>query len=229
MKLAIMQPYLFPYLGYFQLIQAVDSFVIYDYVNFMKGGWINRNFIIAQGKPQRITLPLQGASPNKLINQVNIENNNVKILKSIKHSYTKAPQFATVFPLIEEVLMQQENNLALFIYKGLRQICEYLDQYPKWHISSELHKDNSLQGQDKVLSICEELGATHYINSSGGKSLYEQSSFEQQDIRLSFIEPRSVVYSHFGKEFVPNLSIIDVLMFNEKEQCSKLLKEYDLD
>jgi hypothetical protein len=223
-----MQPYLFPYLGYFQLIRAVDALVVYDDVNFIKGGWINRNFILARGAKQLLTLPLQGASPNLLINQVEVGGRPEKLLESIRHCYSKAPHFATVFPMLEDILRQQENNLARFLDHELRQICDYLGLHPTWHISSALNKDNELRGPEKVLAICEELGASHYINVPGGKELYDRENFERKGLQLSFIQPRPIEYRQFDKPYVPNLSIIDVMMFNDQEQCARLLEEYDL-
>ena len=228
MKLAIMQPYLFPYIGYFQLIYAVDVFVVYDDVNFIKGGWINRNFILSQGKKSRITLQLQGASPNLLINQVLVGSNKVKLLKSIQQSYSKASQFSFVYPLIEDILLHEETNLAKFIDYGLRRICNYLGITPKWYLSSNLKKDSTLCGQNKVLSICAELGASQYINVPGGRDLYEREAFSKQGVKLSFIESKEIEYSQFGGVFEPNLSIIDVMMFNDRAQCSQLLEEYSL-
>lgn len=228
MKLAIMQPYLFPYIGYFQLIHAADIFVVYDDVNFIKGGWINRNFILSQGNRSRITLQLQGASPNILINQILVGGNKVKLLKSIQQSYSKAPQFSTVYPLIEKVLLYEETNLATFIDYGLRQICNYLGVTPKWYLSSDLKKDKKLTGQDKVLSICAELGACQYINAPGGRDLYDNETFSNQGVKLSFIEPKEIEYSQFAGEFKPDLSIIDVMMFNNTEHIAHLLKEYSL-
>lgn len=228
MKLAVMQPYLFPYLGYFQLIRAVDTFVIYDDVNFINRGWINRNNILAQGKAHLFTLELEGASQNKFINEIAVVGNPEKLLKTIRQSYSKAPHFAVVFPLIEDILNQQDKHLARFLGYQLRQLCDYLGLHPKWHASSTLKKENGLRGQDKVLAICEELGATHYINVPGGKSLYDREAFASRGMRLSFIQPKAVSYRQFGNEFVPNLSIIDVMMFNDKEQCARLLEEYEL-
>lgn len=222
-----MQPYLFPYLGYFQLIYAVDAFVVYDDVNFMKGGWLNRNYILAHRAPQLITLPLQGSSPNKFINQVKVGSNR-KILKSIRQCYSKAPHFNAAYPVLEDILKQTESNLAFFLFYQLRRICAYLGLDRRWVLSSELSKDSGLRGQDKVLSICKELNATHYVNAAGGKALYDESSFHAQNIQLSFIEPRAVEYKQFGDGFVPNLSIIDVLMFNDREECARLINEHDL-
>lgn len=228
MRLAIMQPYFFPYLGYFQLIAAVDTFVVFDDVNYITRGWVNRNSILTQGKKKLLTLPLHGASRNKLINQITIGNRQKTLLETIRHSYSKAPQFPSVFPLIEELLMQQEQNLAQFLNNGLCQICNYLGLNPHWYVSSALKKNNSLRGQEKVLAICEELRAAHYINTLGGKLLYDHDVFSSRGIQLSFIQPKPIIYRQFGNEFVPDLSIIDVMMFNDQGQCLKLLEEYKL-
>ncbi len=223
-----MQPYLFPYLGYFQLIRAVDAFVVYDDVNYIVRGWINRNFILEQGNRLMITLPLQGASQNLLINEVMVSSRQHKLLSTIRHNYAKAPYFKAVFPMLEDIFLQQEKNLARFLDYQLRRVCDYLGLAPRWHVSSSLNKDNSLRGQNKVLAICEELGAKHYINVPGGKSLYDHAAFANHGMQLFLIQPRPVSYRQFGKEFVPNLSIIDVMMFNDKDQCAALLEEYEL-
>lgn len=228
MKLAIMQPYLFPYLGYFQLMQAADAFVIYDDVNYIKKGWINRNYILSQGQALRITLSLHGASSNLPINQISVGGNQEKLLKTIRQNYSRAPQFAITFPVVEEILLQKEKNLANFLEHGLRRISSHLGLRPEWHVSSSLEKDTGLRGQEKVLFICEKLGATEYINLPGGMALYDRECFARRNIRLSFIQPRPAAYNQFGRDFVPNLSIIDAMMFNDQEKCQELLREHDL-
>lgn len=229
MKLAIMQPYLFPYLGYFQLIRAVDIFVVYDDVNYINRGWVNRNNILVQGKAQLFTLELEGASQNKLINKIGVVGRNDKLLKTIRLNYSKAPYFQQVFPVIEGILNQKEKNLARFLDYQLKQICAYFGFSPLWIISSDLGKDSSLRAQSKILAICEELGATQYINMPGGKELYDHQSFEAKGIKLSFIHPLPTKYSQFGKEFLPNLSIIDVMMFNSVDEIrNNLIYRFDL-
>ena len=229
MKLAVMQPYLFPYLGYFQLIRAVDAFVVYDDVNFINRGWINRNSILAQGKALRFTMELEAASQNKLINEIEVKGRNDKLLKSIRQSYSKAPYFSQVFPVIEDILNQQERNLAHFLNYQLRKICDYLGLFPQWHFSSDIKKDKSLRGQDKILAICQELGAEHYINLPGGVELYDRHFFDSKGIELTFIQPLHSSYPQFGNEFVPHLSIIDVMMFNSPGGIqNKLLKSYNI-
>lgn len=223
-----MQPYFFPYLGYFQLIHAVDAFVIYDDVNYIKGGWVNRNYVLGQSDKQRVTLSLQNASQNRLINQILLAGNSSTLLKTIRQNYAKAPNFAEVFPLVEDILCQPECNLARFLNTALRRICSYFGLQPTWYVSSELDKDNSLRGEEKILAICKVLGASHYINLPGGKDLYHANVFAEMRVSLSFIEPKPVLYRQFDGTFIPNLSIIDVMMFNDSEQCSHLLRGYGL-
>lgn len=229
MKLAVMQPYLFPYLGYFQLIHAVDAFVVYDDVNYIKRGWVNRNNILSQGRSQLVTLEVSGGSQNRLINQVGVGGNRKSMLKSIYHAYAKAPYFEEVFPLLESVLLQEESNLAVYLEHGLRLFADYLDLHPEWHVSSDLEKNESLRGQDKILDICKVLGATEYINLPGGRELYDREAFDKAGVSISFIESNPVRYPQFRNDYVADLSIIDVAMFNSREQCTRLLKEYRLD
>lgn len=228
MRLAIMQPYFFPYLGYFQLIHAVDEFVLYDDVNFIKGGRINRNAILANGLAQRLTLATVGASSNRQIREVGVGANRMTLLKTIRQNYSRAPCFAAAYPVVEEALAFQENNLARYLEGGLRAVCGYLGLQPRWLRSSAVDKDTSLRGQDKVLAICTALGATHYINLPGGEALYDRDTFARRGISLSFLHPRPVTYPQFGTACVANLSIIDVMMFNDRAQCARLLQEYDL-
>ncbi|AFI83928.1 hypothetical protein Q7A_1088 [Methylophaga nitratireducenticrescens] len=223
-----MQPYFFPYIGYFQLIHSVDSFVVYDDVNYIKGGWINRNFILSQGEKVLITLQLLGASPNRLINQVRVGNNRHKLLKTIKQSYSNAPNYAEVIELIETILNSPQTNLALFLDFGLRQVCDYLGLEREWVLSSELRKDVTLRGQKKVLAICKELEASHYINMPGGMELYDSASFAQLDVKLSFIEPSFRPYNQKNSEFTSALSIIDVLMNNDLNKLGSMLNDYKL-
>lgn len=223
-----MQPYWFPYLGYFQLIGAVEAFVIYDDVNYITGGWINRNYILSRSDRLLITLRLKGASQNKLINQITIDARREKIIKTIQQNYGKAPEYKAVFPMIEEILMRREDNLSRSLEYGLKQICAYLGLSPVWHVSSDIKKDNELRGQEKVLAICESLGATHYVNAIGGKDLYSREVFADKGLDLSFIRPKPIAYPQFRVPFVANLSVIDAMMFNDQAQCRKLLGDYEL-
>jgi hypothetical protein len=231
MKVGIMQPYFFPYIGYWQLINAVDKYVIYDDVNFIKGGWINRNNILVNKKANLINLQMFKASPNKLINEIELLGNeaiNNKLLKTIEASYKKAPYFDYVFPIIEKVIKQNEMNLAKYLSFSLREICNYLDINTQLILSSDINKNNNLRGQDKVIEICRILNADNYINAIGGKALYSEEEFAFNGIQLRFLKTGVINYQQLNYEFVPNLSIIDVMMFNDPIKISLMLDNYEL-
>lgn len=226
MTVAIMQPYLFPYIGYWQLIYAVDTFVIFDDVNFIKKGYINRNSILVSGRSQQFTLELIGASQNKLINEIEVGSNIQKLLKTIEMSYKKAPYFSDVFPIIEDILNNKEKNLAEFIGYSLEKISNYLNIDTQFIYSSKIEKDNNLKAQDKILDICKKLGTTNYINAIGGQELYNKKKFQEQNMQLNFLKTELTEYKQFKSEFSPYLSILDIIMFNDKDEIQNMLKKY---
>ena len=231
MKLAIMQPYFFPYIGYWQLMNAVDRYVIYDDVNYIKGGWINRNRILVNGEPKYFNIPMQGASPYKLINEVGVNNDEKLIeknLRMIEGAYQRAPNYSAVYPLMEKSLRCGQECISDYILASFKIICDYLGIKTELIISSTLEKDCSLKAQDKVLAICELLGATDYWNAIGGQELYSFAGFKERGIKLKFLKTGNVEYVQFGGEFQRSLSIIDVMMFNSKEQVQSILLNYTL-
>jgi len=229
MKLGIMQPYFLPYIGYFQLIKTVDNYVIYDDVNFIKRGWINRNNILLDGKSYQFTLNLLEASQNKLINEIFIAEDQSKLLKTIYMTYKKAPYFSSVFPLLEKIFVYENNNLALFVGNSIIQIADYLRLDTQFIYSSDIkEKDSSLKAQDKILNICKIMGATEYFNAIGGIELYSKELFTEHNIKLNFLKTKPIEYKQFNNTFVPYLSILDVLMFNSLEQINKLMEQYEI-
>lgn len=228
MTIGIMQPYLFPYVGYWQLIDAVDCFVIYDDVNYIKQGYINRNSILVNGKPQVFTLELLGASSNKLINEIQVGKNSKKILKTIKQNYSKAPYFNDANQLIEDIFNQNEKNLAKFIGYSIEKVCDYLKLSTKLVYSSDIKKNTELKAQDKVIDICSLLSGDKYINAIGGKELYSREEFSQNGLDLFFLDTKEIKYHQFENEFVPFLSIIDIIMFNDVTEVQKIIKSYEL-
>lgn len=232
-KIAIMQPYLFPYIGYWQLMNTVDIFVSYDDVNYIKRGWINRNNILMNGQSHLITLPLDGVSQNKLINEVSInepERNKGKFLQTILMAYKKAPFFAKIYPLLEEIMLNPETNIAKLNFLSFQKIAAYLGMNTELLISSEIVKDNSLRGDDKIVSMCRILGATQYINPIGGMDIYHNEKFDVYNMDLSFIKTdfSRISYKQFKNEFVQGQSIIDILMFNSVEKIKRMLECYEL-
>ncbi len=228
MKLAVMQPYFFPYIGYFQLLNAVDKYVIYDDVNFIKGGWINRNKILFNGNTLMMTVALQGASPFKKINEVKVGKHKEKILPTITQAYKKAPYYDEVFPLFFDIIKYDDDNLAYFIANSIFKIAEYLQIKTQFILSSEIKKDNELKAQEKILSICKILEASEYYNAIGGQELYDRNHFKENCIILRFLRSNEIKYEQFKNEFIPWLSIIDVMMFNSTEIIKQFLNKYEL-
>ena len=231
MKLAIMQPYFVPYIGYWQLMNAVDQFVVYDDVNFINRGWVNRNRILANGHPKYFNMPLLGASQNKLIYEIEVNPDLSLIEKNIRrleNAYRKAPYSCDVITLLKEILKCKERKTSDYLVKSFEVICGYLDITTKLVYSSSLKKDCGLKGKDKILSICRLLGAEEYFNPIGGKDLYSFQEFRRKGIQLKFLKSDDIVYRQFTDEFYANLSIIDVMMFNSREQIKELLHMFTL-
>jgi hypothetical protein len=227
-KIGIMQPYLFPYIGYFQLMNMVDKYVIYDDVQFIKGGWINRNNILIQGEKRLFSIQLDDASPNKMINEIDIKDNFENFQKTITMAYSKAPYFEQVFEAIKKICSYNDKNLARFIGNSFVEIAKYLDFQTEFIYSSTLQKDNTLRGQDKVIAICKELGGDQYFNAIGGQELYSRQDFANHGMELKFLKPHLAEYKQFSNEFIPGLSFIDIMMFNSPEEVKKMLDDYEL-
>ena len=232
MKVAIMQPYFMPYIGYFQLINAVDKFVIYDNIQFTKKGWIHRNRILSNGDETIITLPLKkdsdylNVSERYLGEESKIMRN--KITRKIRNDYQRAPFYNDIFPIIEKIFNYSDNNLFKFINHSLIEIITYLKIKTEILTSSELPIDHALKSQDKVIALCKHLRATSYINPYGGKNLYSKEIFLNHNLDLLFLKSKSISYRQFDNIFIPWLSIIDVMMFNNRNDVLIMLNNYEL-
>ncbi|MEX0686716.1 MAG: WbqC family protein [Balneolales bacterium] len=232
MKLAIMQPYIFPYVGYFQLIQAVDKLVLLDDVHYIKKGWINRNKLLVDGKPYCFSIPLERASQNRLIKDIKIVSEVIwkkKLLKTIEFSYRCAPYFNNVYPIIQEILYRDEVYISRLIYITLNILVNYIGIHKEIVPSSVIYNNRHLKSQDKIIDICRQEKASLYINSSGGKSLYDKSAFDEYGIELSFINPGFKEYEQNNCSFIPGLSIIDVLMYNSPSESIGILENYSME
>lgn len=229
MKIGIMQPYFLPYIGYWQLMNAVDKYVIYDDVNYIKGGWVNRNrMLTTAGKETYFTISLRDASSFKKINEIEILQVPDKILKSVQQVYRKATCFAEAYPTIEEIFRFPEKNLGKFLVHANRMIANYLGITTELIVSSELAKDNSQRADEKVLHICNLLGGDEYYNAIGGQALYSREKFATRGVRLSFVKTELVPYPQYKFDFVPGLSILDIMMFNDRDRLREMMGEYDL-
>jgi hypothetical protein len=231
--IGIMQPYIFPYLGYFQLLKAVDVFVSHDDVQYIKGGWINRNRILFKDVSQYITFPIKKEPFNTAINRHYFAGSILlkkkkKILGSVRQAYSKAPFFNDIYFFLEDIISTKEKNIACFAEHTQLEILKYLNIEVTYKRSSELDLDTSLKGQDRVIEIVKRFKGKRYINPIGGLDLYSSEKFNKNGIELRFLNSIVKPYPQFSNDFVPNLSIIDVLMFNSIEKTKKILNHYEL-
>lgn len=217
-----------PYLGYWQLMAAVDKYVVYDDVNYIKGGWVSRNNILMNGNAHLFTIELNGASPNKPFNEITIRDDFHKFRKTLENCYRRAPYFVQVMNVMENIFSCDQKDLGHFMLHSFQTILDYLDIDTELILSSTLNKDNGLKGKEKVVAICKLLSADTYYNAIGGQELYDKNEFKQNGIDLKFLVTHFTTYPQYDNKFVKGLSIIDILMFNSKEQTKELLKDYTL-
>ncbi len=234
MTLAIMQPYLLPYIGYMQLMSAVDTFILYDDVTFINRGWINRNRLLINGQEYLFTIPLKDASQNKRINEVHLADDpkwRSKLLKTIEQGYRKAPYYQVVMPLTEKIINFATDSIADLVHFSLVELNQYLGLTTRLVASSSIYNNVELKAQERILDICRQENATRYINPIGGIELYDKPTFSEVGIELNFIKANRVEYPQFNrdsKDFIPWLSILDALMFNDIASIRIMLGEYEL-
>jgi hypothetical protein len=232
MKIAIMQPYFFPYIGYFQLINAVDEFVLYDNIEYTKKGWINRNRILVNGNEAMITLPIKKDSDYLNINNRFLAETwaveQKKMLNRIYESYRKAPYFIECFDVIEKCINFEDRNLFNFVFNSIQLVMKYLNIDTKLIVSSSVPIDHQLKSVEKVMALCMERGANVYINPIGGLELYDKESFKKNKLELQFLRSNNITYTQYTNEYIPWMSMIDVMMFNSKDEITSKLGSYNL-
>jgi hypothetical protein len=232
MRIAIMQPYFLPYIGYFQLIAAVDRIVMLDDVNYINRGWINRNRLQINGAPAWFTMPLVGASQNKLINEIDIMPDDgwkSRMTTAISTAYKTAPQYARVMPILEQVLARANGNLSTFLHHSLRTVCDHIGIRTEIIPTSSVHPKGELKGQQRILDICHREQAATYVNLPGGRELYETSLFDENGICLRFLNPAfSTLKARHSTSEGPILSILDLLMLNEPAIVLEAAMSYSL-
>lgn len=229
--IAIMQPYFLPYIGYFQLMAAVDKFVVFDDVNFINRGWINRNRLLLNGGAHTFTVPLRGASQNRLICEIELDDDpgwREKLLRTIRQAYGRAPCYVQVSALLKDLINYPSIRLDEFLLNSLREIVRYLSLEVEIVGTSRIYENAHLKGQERIFDICRQERASVYINPIGGVDLYDRASFSERELSLNFLRSRPVSYSQGKGEHVAWLSIMDVLMFNEPTAVRRLLTEMDL-
>lgn len=231
MKIAVMQPYFLPYLGYFQLINAVDKFVFYDDVNFIKKGWINRNNFLLNGNPHLFTIPLKQASQNRKINtiQLSIDEKWVKsFFKTLEQAYKNAPYYNNVIELLIKIFDKKTLFISELAKLSIIETAQYLSIPTTFEFTSAIYNNVELKGSSRILDICRKENADTYINPIGGRELYDKKDFAETGIQLFFQKMKTVSYTQFEHDFVPSLSMLDVIMFNSPQQSLSLLSNFEL-
>ena len=229
MILAANQPYLLPYFPYWQLIHAADRFLVGDDYAFIRKGWITRNYILVQGKPQYLRMEVRARSCFRLI--CDSEFAPVRLvdkLKTIEMAYHKAPCFQDVYPVVEHILCNPERNLAAFLTASIREICGWLGITTPIGFTSGLAGNSHFKREERIYDFCRRLNADTYLNAIGGTALYRGDEFARHGIRLRFLKGRQTPYPQFGQPFTANLSILDAMMFLSREELHERLDDYDL-
>lgn len=229
--IAIMQPYFLPYIGYWQLMNAVDQFVVYDNIQFTKKGWINRNRFLQNGKPETFTLPLKKDSDYLDVADRYLSNNYdehaQKLLRKFESAYVKAPNFSEGFKLLEQCLLYEDRNLFNFIYHSIETVKNYLELDTQLVVSSTLDIDHGLRSAEKVKAICSFIDANVYVNPQGGMELYNKDDFEAEGISLKFLHSHEIEYDQNQITHSPWLSIIDLIMFCNRSEIQAALTKFD--
>ena len=231
MKIGIMQPYFFPYIGYFQLLNMVDKYVVYDTGKFSNNKWGFRNRILINGAPGFFRVKTLKASQDKAFNEIRISNDfdvKKKNIHTLECAYKKAPYYSKVMPMLEQFLMGDYDNLSECNVASIRLICNYLGINTEILLYSEMGHESAFRKQYRIFDICRLFGSKEYINAIGGMELYDFEEFRENGIELAFLKSDEITYPQFGGEFVPNLSIIDVMMFNSVPEIQDFLNQYTL-
>ncbi|MGC4010424.1 MAG: WbqC family protein [Pseudomonas sp.] len=230
---SLMQPYLFPYLGYFQLIAASGLFILGDSLQYTRRGWINRNRLLVGGKIWQFSFPLEQGSQTQAINERRLSEqmrlSNQRLLHTIRHAYHRAPCYEQVMPLLEEILEHPERNLSHFAEHSIRRICHYMGIDTPMARVSELDLAEDIGRDQRLIEAVKQSGGDVYLNPEGGRHLYSPEVFQAHGLELQFLRMDELSYPQFSPDFVPSLSIIDVLMFNPPDEMQRLLGRYTLE
>ncbi len=232
MKIAIMQPYFLPYIGYFQLINAVDKFIFCDDVHFIKGGFINRNNILINQSKYRFTIPVQHVYFNTTIRETKVANDPInwyrKLSKTLR-SYQNAPYFASVFPIFDDILRGSVGrSISDVAIESVEKVLHYIDLQRKTTTTFSRYHNTHLNGAERIVDICRQENATIYLNAIGGQKLFSKDYFSERTIELQFLKPNLTTYKQNSPSFIAGLSILDVLMWNDPASVKAMLSDYTL-
>ena len=216
-RIAVMQPYFFPYIGYFQLVNACDDFVFLDNVQYIERGWINRNRLLVNGRVSYVTVPVVRSSQKTLVLEklIHPSMSVEKLLHKIRNEYKKCQYFPVVYDLLVEIFRDMGDRISALSASSVTRVSRYVGLNTRFHLASELIPNAlsaSLTAEDRIILLVHALHGSYYINMRGGEGLYNSERFDKEKIKLSFIDPSISPYPQSGDVFVQGLSIIDMLM-----------------
>lgn len=228
-KIAIYQPYFFPYLGYWQLLDAADVFIVGDSFQYIMRGFINRNTILLNHAPHRFTMSVRGGSPQKRISEVEVIDDFRKLRKTLRHAYGNAKHYSEAMDLIEHILCFPDRRLARFLGHQIATVAEYMGLGTEIVYMSELSDLGETSSREQRLcGWVKQVRGNCIVNPTGSKSLYSPSDFTRRGVTLAVLEPHQVSYPQNTRNFIPNLSLIDALMHCSKAQLASLVRSYDI-
>ena len=234
MKISVMQPYFFPYLGYFSLIQDSDVFVVLDNVQYVRRGWMNRNRVIGKNQsPVYFHLSTIKAPQKTMTRQIKIDHNREwkkTLLDKLDYYEKSAPYFEETKAMVERLISFETDSLCDMNIHILEELCKFLGITTKFVLASDLEIDESkiIETDDWGLEITKTFGASDYINLWGGRHIYSVNKYNNSNITLKFIENELVYYNQHNEMFIKSLSIIDVLMYNDRAETMDLINKYSV-
>tara|TARA_B100001057_G_C22590495_1_gene848781 strand:+ start:188 stop:880 length:693 start_codon:yes stop_codon:yes gene_type:complete len=228
-RIAISQPYLFPYVGYYQLFNCADEFIFLDDANFIKGGFVNRNFIICNKKITRFNIPIHKKSSNRPINDHYYFINKTQFKNLILEGYSKSKNFSVIYDLISNIIEIDDQNVSLINIRSIEMVYKFLGFNKTFYLSSKILPRGKYKKEDWIIEICKKLNSTNYINSEGGKDLYELDYFKSNGIKLEFLKPNFLEYHQGITSFTKGLSIIDILMNSDINKVKEMIFQYKIE
>lgn len=226
-----MQPYFFPYIGYWQLIHAVDLYVVADNVHYIKHHWINFNRILGEkDQPHYFGIEISHASCNHLISETKRVVNRKQaeyLCRVLKFYYSKAPYYNEAMEVIKPILLDEEPDLTRYLTNQLRVISKYLGIKTEIKLLSEVTPRWDCRAPEVIRRTCEHFGHTTFTSSINGNIYYTKDAFREMGVNLEFlVRNDDIRYKQRSDEFVPDLSIIDMMMYCSREELHDMLDRY---
>lgn len=230
-----MQPYFFPYPGYFSLIKATNKWIVFDTPQYANYSWMNRNRIINCNDDNWMyfIVPLKKRPLRTSINSIVIQNEvnwKEKIISQLGYYKKHAPYYNHVVEFLRETLTSEFVKLSDLNIHTLKATCKYIGIDFNYEIYSEMNLQiEDIHAPDEWgLNICKAMGVSKFINPERGQNFIDRQKYLNEKVDIKFLEYRYPDYDQKMEEFIPGLSIIDAMMFNSPKELKVILEDYKL-